>query len=347
MSVDPSDVGHIIDVERLREWMDDRGLGEGTIEAPHPLGGGTQNILLAFRRAARDYVLRCPPREAIANGNVTMRKEARVLGALRGTDIPHPRLIAACEDASVLGVSFYLMERVNGFNPAVAMPPLHASDARVRHRMGFALVEALAQLGSLDHVTLGLGDLGKVEGFLERQVGRWRSQLESYAKFEGWPGPADLRGLTHIERWLEAHRPKTFTPGIMHGDFHLANVMYRYDSPELAAIVDWELTTVGDPLVDVGWMLALWPDDVDTTTEPLVKPWDGFPTSSEMLQRYAHMSSRGLSDIRWYRVFACYKLGIILEGTHARACAGKASRATGEMLHRRAVSLFARAQRLL
>jgi aminoglycoside phosphotransferase (APT) family kinase protein len=275
-----------------------------------------------------------------------MRREARVLGALAGTDAPHPGLIAAEGGEDVLGAAFYLMEPIEGFNATVGLPPLHAGDPKIRHAMGLALVDGIAALGRVDHVAAGLSDLGRAEGFLERQVGRWKKQLDSYREYEGWAGPGEIEGIEEVGAWLDAHRPRSFKPGIIHGDYHLANVMYRFDGPELAAIVDWELTTIGDPLLDLGWLLATWPEDGQAKAGDVsVTPWDGFPTAAELVDRYAGQSERDLSAIHWYGVLACYKLGIILEGTHARAAAGKAEVATGDRLHAQTLGLFRRALR--
>lgn len=333
------------DLVALAAWMDQQDLGAGPIEAAVRLTGGTQNILMRFTRAGRDYVLRRPPPHPRENSNETMRREARLLAALAGTNVPHPRLIAACLDESVLGAVFYLMEPVDGFNPVSGLPPLHAASAAVQHRMGLALVEGIAALGALDYRALGLEGFGKPENYLDRQVSRWRNQLESYGQLQGWPGAEGLPGVEQVAHWLEAHRPRAFTPGIMHGDYHLANVMYARESGELAAIVDWELATIGDPLIDLGWLLATWPAPGAPQNLISVKPWIGFPTADELVAHYAARSTRDLGAINWYAVLACYKLGILLEGTHARACAGKAPRETGDLLHGRAVRLFERAQR--
>jgi aminoglycoside phosphotransferase (APT) family kinase protein len=336
----------LVDLDRLAAWMDERGLGGGPIEQAARPPGGTQNILLKFRRGERWYMLRRPPLSPRFNGSETMRREARVLGALKGSDVPHPGLIAAEPAEDVLGAAFYLMEPVEGFNPTVGLPPLHARDPAVRRQMGFALADGIAALGRVDHVAAGLSDFGRAEGFLERQVGRWQKQLASYAEYEGWAGPGEIEGIGAVGAWLDAHRPATFRPGLIHGDYHLANVLYRFDGPELAAIVDWELTTVGDPLLDLGWLLATWPEpDGPEAGNVSVTPWDGFPTAEELVARYAEGSDRDLSAIHWYGVLACYKLGIILEGTHARAAAGKAEKATGDRLHAQTLGLFRRALR--
>ncbi len=331
----------LVPLDRLNDWMDAAGLPRGQIERPRLLPGGTQNILLRFSRAGRDYVLRRPPKHLRANSNETMRREARVLGALAGTDVRHPALIAACPAEDVIGASFYLMAPVDGFLPRDEMPALHASDPAIRHRMGLEMADAIAALGRVDYAAKGLADLGKVDGFLERQVPRWRAQLESYAEHDGWPGMAGLPGVDAIGAWLDANRPPDFEPGLIHGDFHFGNVLFRRDGPELAAIVDWELTTLGDPMVDLGGLLSGWPPD-DADSGP-VTPWRGFPRRQEIVDRYAQRSGRDVAHVDWYEVLACYKIGAILEGTYARACAGKAPKVTGDYLHANTLGLFARA----
>jgi aminoglycoside phosphotransferase (APT) family kinase protein len=333
-----------VELARLAEWMTGRGLGAGPITGITRLAGGTQNILLRFSRDGRDFVLRRPPAIPRVGNNETMRREARVLAALAGTAVPHPRLIAACGEDDVLGAAFYLMEPVDGFNAVNGLPALHASSPDIRRRMGLALVDGAAALGALDHVAVGLADFGRSDGFLQRQVGRWRAQLESYRSCPEWPGAAGLPGLADIEAYLEAGIPQHGAPGIMHGDYSIGNVMYRPDGPELAAIVDWELATIGDPLIDLGWIIACWPGaggpDLPVLT---VQPFDGFPAIGALVEHYASRSARDLSDLDWYAVLSCYKLAILLEGSFVRACAGAAPIQTGLMLHDTAVKLMQRA----
>ncbi|MFN3725965.1 MAG: phosphotransferase family protein [Allosphingosinicella sp.] len=345
--LDPPHGLELVDFDRLGVWMDGQGLPPGPITGIEQLTGGSQNILVRFARGGRHYVLRRPPAFPTADGNETMRREARLLAALAGTPVPHPALIAGCPDEEILGAAFYLMEPVAGFNPAVGLPELHRSDPAIRHAMGLAMADGIAALASVDFTAVGLGDFGRLGRYLERQVARWRSHYDGYALHKGWPGPDSLPDLNAVADWLEARRPAAFTPGLMHGDFHLKNVMFRLEGPELAAIVDWELATVGDPLVDLGWLLATWPDPAEPLAEAqiVVEPWDGFPTAEELIARYAGRSGRDVSAAGWYHVFACYKLGILLEGTYARACAGKAPLEIGVRLHRNAVRLLKRAAR--
>lgn len=334
-----------VDCRALAEWMDGEGLDGGPIGAPRRLEGGTQNILVRFSRGGRDFVLRRPPLHKRPNSDETMRREARVLAALRGSDVPHPDVIAACSETEVLGAAFYLMEPIDGFNPTAGLPPRHAGDAVVRRAMGFQMPDAIAALHRVDHAAVGLADFGKPDGYLERQVDRWQSQLDSYADLDGYPGPR-IPGVDAVATWLEANRPTPSPSGIIHGDFHLANVLFDPESPRMLAMVDWELSTVGDPLVDLGQLLATWPaDDDPDALFAQVHPWDGFPSPGELVARYADSTTRDVSAVTWYEVLACYRLGIILEGTHARAFAGKAPKDVGDVLHAVTLALFDRARR--
>lgn len=335
----------VIDLEALLAWMDAQGLGSGPIEEPGLLGGGTQNILVKFARAGRTYVLRRGPRHLRPHSNDQLRREVQVLTALAQTEVRHPPLIAACLDETVLdGAVFYLMEPIDGFNVANGLPALHAGSPEIRHAMGLEMAVAVATLGNVDHVAVGLGGVGKPEGFLERQVGRWLSELESYARFENYPGP-EIPGVAAVGDWLTANLPPSSGAGIVHGDFHFNNVMFSYTGPELVAIVDWEMCTIGDPLLDLGWLLATWPDPASGFgIGGAIAEGDALATPAELVAAYADHSARDLSAIDWYTVMACFKLGIVLEGTHARAFAGKAPKEVGDALHATTLGLFARAR---
>ncbi len=345
MAID-SALAELVDFARLTAWMDEQGLPAGEIGAVTSIAGGTQNVLLRFSGGGREYVLRRGPRHLRPASNDALRREGRVLAALAGSAVPHPRFIAGCFDESRMGgYVFYLMEPVAGFNPMTGLPALHQGDPAIRRAMGLNAAEAIARLGSLDHQALGLADLGRPEGFLERQVPRWLAELQSYSRHEGYPGP-QIPGLEEVAAWLERNRPAQFRPGILHGDYHFANLLFANDGPRLAAIVDWEMCTIGDPLLDLGWLVATWPGDEGFGSGPMapLAGVGGWPAIPELCARYAEVSGRDVSAIDWYAVLAGFKLGIVLEGTHARACAGKAPRATGDLLHSITLSLFARAR---
>ncbi len=335
----------LVDLERLAAWMDEQGLEAGPLLDVTPITGGTQNVLLRFTRGGREFVFRRPPPHKRKNSDETMRREARILGALAGSDVPHPALIAACGDVDVLGAAFYLMEPVTGFNPTLGLPEPHASDAAVQRAMGFGMADGLLALTAVDPAARGIADLGRFEGWAERQVGRWRRQLDGYSELEGYPGP-DIPGVDAVGAWLDTHRPAEVRAGLIHGDFHFANVLFRPDSGALAAIVDWELATIGDPLLDLGHLLATWPVHADVgTLVGLDAP--GLPSIDDVIGYYAEHTDRDLSDLIWFRVLAGYRLGLILEGTHARACAGLAPVEVGDTLHAMTVGLLGGALALI
>ncbi len=262
---------------------------------------------------------------------------------------PIPRFVAGPgePETGVAGDAvFYLMEPVAGFNPAGGLPPSHAGDPAVAHELGLQVAEAIARLGAVDHRAVGLDDFGKPDGFLERQVPRWMGELDTYGEMDGYPGP-EIPGLDEVASWLDANRPADWRPGIMHGDYHLSNVMISPEGPEVAAIVDWEMCTIGDPLLDLGNLLGTWPVGPDGDGFGGIGGTPGLPGPAEVVARYAEHSDRDTGAIAWYTAMACFKLGIVLEGTHARACAGKAPKPVGDLLHATTLGLFARARTVI
>jgi aminoglycoside phosphotransferase (APT) family kinase protein len=329
----------------LAEWMSQQGLGDGPLKNVSTISGGTQNIMLRFTRSGRPYVLRRGPKHLRPRSNTVIMRETQVLAALAGTDVPHPHLIARCDDPGVLGDAvFYLMEPIDGFNAGQELPQLHAADPAVRFEMGLSMADALAKLGAVDHAAVGLSDYGKPDGFLERQVPRWLSELESYVEFENYSGP-DIPGVDDVAKWLEQGRPAKWMPGIMHGDYHAANVMFSRTGPEVVAIVDWEMSTIGDPLLDLGWLLATWGQSAAFGGTLFEK--GGLAATGDLVEQYARNTTRDLSNVTWYTVLACFKLGIVLEGTLARASAGKAPKEVGDLLHEATVRLFEQALTLI
>jgi aminoglycoside phosphotransferase (APT) family kinase protein len=336
-----------VDLSALADWMDSAGLESGPIIDVRPIGGGTQNVMVRFTRGTREFVLRRGPSHLRRSTNDNLRREIRLVRALHGTAVPHARLIAACEDESVLGGAvFYLMEPIEGFNAGTDLPPLHASNDEVRFEMGLSVIDALATLSKVDYVKVGLADFGRPQGFLDRQVPRWLRELDSYGKFDGYVGEG--LAVERIADWLTDNRPTSGPVGIMHGDFHIANVMFNLDGPGVAAIVDWEMSTIGDPLLDLGWLLATWPDmeSSDVVGSPLARV-GGLPTREELIGRYRQQTGFDVSAADWYEVLACFKLGIILEGTYARSGAGLAPIDVGRRLHTSAIALFGRAGRII
>ena len=337
--IDPS----LIDLKKLGEWMSANHLPEGDINNQRLLTGGTQNILLYFERGEKAFVLRRPPPHLRSSSNDAMRREALVLKALADSSVPHPGYIAHCEDEDVIGAYFFLMEPVDGFNPTTGLPSPHKDDPLIRRRMGESHVEALCKLGSLDYRKIGLDGFGKPDGYLQRQASRWLTQLKSYEQLEGY-SLKELPQLDSVVDWIANNLPDDFQPDIIHGDCHVGNTLFNFANGELAALIDWELSTIADPLVDLGYLISTWQDgDEAVMGQIAVKPWDGFLTIPELMQHYQKHSTRKLDNIQWYAVMGCFKLAVILESTYARACAGKADKTLGDMFYRIVRNLMTRA----
>ncbi len=309
----------MIDEARLAAWLDARGLpGAGSPLSVAFVSGGTQNDIYEVRRDGLHGALRIPPPSAPEPRDAGILREWRIIEALDGTDVPHTRAIAACDDPSVLGRAFYLMGFVDGWSPMNVddWPAPFDDDLAARQGLAYELVEGIALLSKVDWQARGLHDLGRPEGFHERQVDRWTAFLE---RIEG----RELPGFDEAAAWLRAHRPHDYVPGLMHGDYQFANVMYRHGAPaRLAAIVDWEMGTVGDPKLDLGWVVHSWPDDTSAGAPGTVGGYvdmTGMPTRTQVLERYAEVSGRQVDDVDYYCVLAKWKLAVVLEQGFQRA----------------------------
>lgn len=328
------------DAERnaLRAWVRGVGLGDDVTDV-RPLAGGSQNIVLHLRIDDRPMVLRRPPVHPRATSDKTMLREIAVLRTLTGTDVPHPGFIAGCDDLDVLGVVFYLMEEVDGFNPGTTVSQAYVADPTWRHRVGLSYAASLARLGQVTWEGSPLAAIRKPGSFLERQVPQFLGLLESYRHERYDPG--SLNGVPQLAGWLDQHRPADGEPGIMHGDAHLSNVMLRHDRPEVAAFVDWEMCTVGDPLLDLGWMMVCWPTEPNAIIVGAeLAALGGLAERAELLEAYLAAGGRPTGALDWYVALACFKLGIVIEGTWSRYLAGHANRDAGERLHESATALI-------
>ena len=324
-------------VAALGGWVRRQGIGS-VVSDVEPLAGGTQNVVVRLRVDGRPVVLRRPPPHPRPNSNRTMAREIAVLRTLAGSAVPHPEFVAACEDLDVLGVVFYLMEDVDGFNPATEVAPAYIADPQLRHRVGLNYAADLARLSTADWQGRPLQQLHRPGSFLARQVPNFVALLDSYRHERYQPETLDVGRLAD---WLVAHRPPDGEPGIMHGDAHLNNVLLRRDVPEVAAFVDWEMCTIGDPLLDLGWILVCWPDDPDPINAGReLAALGGLPSRTELVTAYADAEGRSTENLDWYVAMACFKLAIVIEGTYSRFLAGQAHRDAGERLHDSATRLI-------
>ena len=326
------------DQAAVQAWVRAKGLGS-VVDDVAPLTGGTQNIVVHLRVDDRPMVLRRPPVHPRPTSDKTMLREIAVLRTLAGTDVPHPGFIAGCDDLDVLGVVFYLMEEVDGFNPGTEVASSYVADPAMRHDVGLSYAASVAQLGNVAWEGSPLAAIRKPGSFLARQVPQFLGLLESY-RHDGYQ-PESLPAVTGLAEWLQANRPPDGEPGIMHGDAHLNNVLLRRERPELAAFIDWEMCTVGDPLLDLGWMMVCWPSEPNTIDAgSQLAALGGLADRAELLDAYRQAGGRPADALNWYVALACFKLGIVIEGTWSRYLAGQANREAGERLHESAESLI-------
>ena len=208
--------------------------------------------------------------------------------------MPHPTVYAVCDDPAIIGACFYLMQPLEGFAPSGQLPNRYGTDASWRRTMGEEMVRAAAALAAVDPAAVGLQGLGKPDDWHERQVGRWRSQLDGYRSMPSY----DSVGLPHVEevgRWLTDHLPRDRRIGLIHGDLQFANVLFSLHAPRISGVVDWELATLGDPLLDLGWVLGSWWEEGDPDGKrPLVAPWENFMSRAELARRYGEITGRGI-----------------------------------------------------
>jgi aminoglycoside phosphotransferase (APT) family kinase protein len=306
-----------VDEAALGTWMDKSDLpGKGLPIEQSYISGGSQNEIFEIRRGDLHCALRKPPTTAPAPRDDGILREWRIIDALTGTDVPHTDAVAVCPDPSVLGRPFYLMGFVDGWSVmnTPGWPAPFDTDVGARGGLALELIEGIVQMGKVDWQAKGLGDLGRPDGFHDRQVERW---IRFFDRIKG----REIEGLEEATAWLARHRPIDFVPGIMHGDYQFANVMFRNGSPaRLAAIVDWEMGTVGDPKLDLAWALQGWPEDTISDTANIgYVDITGMPGRSKLLAYYAERSGRQVDDFDYYMVLARWKLAIVLEQGYQRA----------------------------
>lgn len=318
----------LVDPVALTRWMDERDLpGSGASVEVRFISGGASNEIFAIKRGSASFALRRPPRKVPPGRNETMLREYRVLAALKDTDVPHSRVVAACDDTSVLGACFYLMELIDGWScmNRDGWPPPFDVDLEARKGLAYELVDAIAKLGQVDWKAHGLDGFGKPDAFHERQVDRWLAHLSAFKC-------RDIPGLDVAAEWLRGYKPKSYKPGIIHGDYQFANVMFRHGGPaRMAAIVDWEMATIGDPLLDLAWVIMSWPDPNEDRTGSGYVDYTGMPARQELIERYARVSGLPVDEIDYYVILARFKMAIVLEGGYARFVRGGADNPKMEM----------------
>ncbi|AQS70411.1 phosphotransferase family protein [Streptomyces pactum] len=305
-----------LDLDRLRGLLDRErpGLVTGPLSG-RLIEGGRSNLTYAVSDGTARWVVRRPPLGHVLATAHDMRREHRVIDALHPTDVPVPRPVLLCEDEEVLGSPFYVMEFVEGtpYRTADQLAPLGPERTRAAV---LNLVDTLVGLHAVDPAAVGLGDFGRPEGFLDRQLRRWAKQLDASRN-------RDLAGIDELHATLGRELPRSPAPTVVHGDYRLDNVLIGGDD-EINAILDWEMSTLGDPLTDLGLLVMYsmplgMPDSPVSTTAQA----PGHPAPAELIERYAARSGRDVSAVAWYTAFAWFKLAVILEGIHYRYTLGQ------------------------
>jgi aminoglycoside phosphotransferase (APT) family kinase protein len=305
--------------EPLEEFLDEHGIGGGRVEAER-IGEGHSNVTFLVRRGDARVVLRRPPRPPLPPSAHDVLREARLLRALEGTQVRVPRVLAVGDDEAVLGVPFYLMEEVHG-SVVTSEVPAGIDTPAERRRIADELIDALVELHAVDWRACGLESYGRPSGYLERQLRRFAGLWEHNKTRE-------LPVVEEVGAWLGRNMPDSPESTIVHGDYRLGNVMVADDAPaRLVAIFDWELSTIGDPLADVGYLTVTWaqagdPAEIAYSSLSAATRREGFPTRDELTARYEERSGRSVSALHWYQALATWKAAVFMEGNLKRYQAG-------------------------
>ncbi len=281
------------------------------------VSGGKSNLTFTLRSSAGELILRRPPTGELLPSAHDMGRESRVQAALADTAVPTAAIVLA-DDGDLLGFPFYVMEKIPGHVVRGDLPVGYASTPAERHAIGEGFVDTLAALHAVDFEAVGLADYGRPEGFMARQVRRWTGQWEA-ARFE------PVAEIEELGARLAATVPTQQRTAIVHGDYRLDNVVLHPATPgRISAVLDWELSTLGNPLTDLGLLLLFWRDagEPELSLIPGVSHLPGFPTRAQMLARYAKTADVDLSDMDWYLAFAHFKFAVIAQGVAARSRAG-------------------------
>jgi aminoglycoside phosphotransferase (APT) family kinase protein len=305
--------------EPLEAFLDEHGLGEGTVEVER-IGEGHSNVTFLVRRGGERLVVRRPPRPPLPPSAHDVLREARLLSAVADTAVRAPRVLAVCADEAVIGAPFYVMNEIEGTVITDSIPaPLDIPEER--ERIGRELIDALAEIHDVDWRACGLEGFGKPTGYLERQLRRFNGLWEHNKTRE-------LPRLQQLAEWLATNMPESPPATIVHGDFRLGNTMFADEAPaRLVAVFDWELCTIGDPLADLGYMTVTWvqpddPEDTMFTSLTAVTRREGFQTRDGLIGLYEERTGRSMSDLRWYQTLALWKAAVFMEGNYKRYLAG-------------------------
>ena len=342
-------LARLVDESALRAYLADA-VGDADSFAVERHQEGHSNETLFVEWGGRDLVVRRPPPGATAETAHDVLREYRVMDALQGTEVPVPDTVAACDDHGVVGSDFYVMERVRGDVLRDEEPERFADPAQ-REQVGHELVDTLAAIHGVDVEAVGLAAFGRPTGYTDRQVERWRKQL-AWA-FEVTADEREVPELDRVGQWLADNAPEDHPETLVHGDFKLDNVVFAPGTPpELAAVLDWEMATLGDPRADLGWLLSYWRDpkdpepEIDELADRFVER-DGYPSRRELVERYEDATGIEYAHDRFYRALAVYKLAGLGEMFFRRHLEGNADDPMYPLMADRVPALAHRAVRII
>ena len=333
-----------LDLGRLEPWLRAHlPAAPGTL-AISQFGGGHANLTYLIRFGDREYVLRRPPLGPVAPTAHDMRREHRVLARL-GTCYPlAPTSYALCDDPAVLGADFHVMERRRGFVIRRELPSDVAADPVLARRLGEMLADSLAALHRVDPRAVGLDDLGRPDGYVARQLAGWTGRWAATGR--------ELPAVDRIAAWLSAGVPRQQAATLVHNDYQIENLLVDVADPAIAvAVLDWDMCTRGDPLMDLGYLLNCWTDPDDDPSWRGASPTPGcapgLPTRRELVERYARSAGFDVEHAHWYHVFGVFKLAVVLEQIHVRFQRGQTRDARFAALGERVERLAAKGLALI
>lgn len=313
------------DEQKLADFLRGKLPGSENKLQVRQFGGGAANLTYLLDFGTDEYVLRRPPLGKVAKSAHDMGREYKVLSVLHHAFPYAPRAFLYCDDPNIIGADFFVMERRQGVVVRRTLPAIFADVPNAPRRMSEAIVDALAQFHAVDYTALGLADLGKPQGFIERQVEGW------YKRWQAARQGAELEDLSEmawVYRWLKENLPPSTGFSLVHNDYKLDNVMLSTEDPgKLVAIFDWDMCTLGDPLSDLGAMLCYWtePTDAPYLQGMAMMPTGdlGFMTRQELVARYAKVSGRSVHDIHFYHALGLFRLVVIIAQIYIRYARGQ------------------------
>lgn len=331
------------DTRAFTQWLHGETGGSAELSISAMRQGGSCEMFEMHSEGER-WVIRRAPLNAVSETAHNVVREYQVISALQGAHVRVPELLAVCDDSAVVGAPFYIMRYIDGEVIRRKLPRAYQQAPASQGTIGEELVDALVELHAFDWASSAMVELGHPENFLQRQVGRWMGQLEGYRQRE-------LSGVDKVAHWLDANRPAQGDLTVMHGDYKVDNAIFsRAVPPRIVSLVDFEMTTIGDPLIDLAWAMIFWPEQGNLIAIAAPDSEGGMSADycqspATLVQRYAEKTGRDMSAFQWYQAFAAWKLAIVLEASYVKFLKGESSNPNHEFFGFIVDQLMLRAQR--